>query len=260
VIIRIKKISPYIAILCLAVIFLIFQPSLYSRVKSWLLDSFSLPIKIINLPLQEGKKILFYRSIARENLILKNQVNALKRRIVNQEEVAQENERFRKLLSFKNKSAFSLIAARVIARDPSNWESVVIIDKGKNEGVKKDMAAITELGLAGKVLEVGNNTSKIALINDPNFSVAGVFLRSREEGIVSGTINGICRMKYLSLDSDVKLGDIVVTSGLSQDIPKGILIGSVTEEEAEASNLTKNCLIKPAVNFSKLEEVLLVIP
>lgn len=257
---RIKKFSPYIFILLLA--FVLFGAKLfpYTGIKSRTLDFLSLPLKIIQFPLKEIKKIIFYRAIYSENFRLKNQIHALKRRLVNQEEIFQENSRLQRLLSFKNKSSFSLIAARVIAKDPSFWESVIIIDKGKNDGVAEFSAVITELGLAGQVIEAGKNTSKIRLVNDPNFSVAAIIQRSREEGIVSGSLSGTCRMKYLSLDSDVKTGDTVVTSGLSQRFLKGILIGKVFEADVDSSGLSKNCYIEPAVNFSQLEEVLIVIP
>jgi len=223
------------------------------------LDVFHFPLKVIQFPFREFKKVVFYRSTYQENSLLKNQVDSLRRRITNQEEIFQENERLKKILSFKNKSSFSLIAASVIARDPSNWDSAAVIDKGKIDGVRENMAVITELGLVGQVFEVGQNTSKIILLSDPNFNVAALLQRTREEGMISGTITGACRMRYLSLNSDVKTGDIVVTSGLSQEFPKGILIGAVTDSEDDTSGLSKNCLIQPAVNLSKLEEVLLVI-
>ncbi len=257
---RIKKFAPYIVILFLAIVFLVSHPAVYSGIKFSIVEVLALPLRLAKTPLSEFKKIVFYRSIFRENLQLRNQIDALKRRLVSQEEALQENERLKRLLSFKNQSAFSLIAAKVIAKEPSNWESAVIIDKGKKDGVSENMAVITELGLAGRVFEVANNSSKVILINDPNFGVAALLQRSREEGIVSGSINGSCRMKYLYPNSDVKIGDVVITSGLSQEFPKGILIGSVADTEGDASGLSKNCVISPAVNISRLEEVLLVVP
>ncbi|MDP2940188.1 MAG: rod shape-determining protein MreC [Candidatus Omnitrophota bacterium] len=246
-------------VLLIPLIVLFSKPYLYSGIKLKILDCLRLPLKIIHFPLKESKKVIFYRFTAKENENLKNQVDALKRRLVNQEEILKENERLRRLLFFKNQATFSLIAATVIARDPSNWESVVIIDKGRNDGVSINMSVITELGLVGKISEVASNTSKISCLNDPGFSVAALLQRNREQGVVTGTINGFCRMKYLSIESDAKPKDIVVTSGLSKPSPKGILIGEVIEAEEDLSGLTKNCLIKPAVNLDKLEEVLVIV-
>ncbi len=257
---RIKKLAVYIFILFLAMVFLVSRPVVYSGVKSSVVKIFSLPLNLAKIPIAEFKKLIFYRSLFRENLRLRNQVDALKRRLVSQDEALLENERLKRLLSFKNQSSFSLIAARVIAREPSNWESAVIIDKGKRDGVRENAAVITELGLVGRVFEVAGNFSKIALINDPNFSVAALLQRTREEGIVSGSINGSCRMKYLYPNSDVKAADIVITSGLLQGFPKGILIGSVIDTEDDASGLSKNCIIEPAANLSRLEEVLVIVP
>ena len=151
------------------------------------------------------------------------------------------------------------VVARVIARDSSNWVSAVVIDKGKKDKIQADMPVITESGLVGKVSEVGVSTSKIILISDPNLNIPSLIQRSREEGIISGTILGACKMRYISLDSDVKIGDKVITSGLGNVFPKGVLIGELSEIKDDPSGLMKLCLVDSSVNLLKIEEVLVII-
>jgi len=211
------------------------------------------------LVLKEVKSMIFYRKISKENSGLKEEIDSLKQEVINLKEISRENKRLKKLLLFKYKASFLTVATRVIARDSSNWTSSIIIDKGNNDKIKIGMPVITELGLVGKVSEVGTSTSKITLINDPNLNIPSLIQRSREEGIISGTILGACRMRYLSLDSDVEVGDKIITSGLGDVFPKGILIGEVSEIRDDSSGLMKLSLVRPAVDLSKLEEVLVII-
>ena len=97
------------------------------------------------------------------------------------------------------------------------------------------------------------------LITDPNFGVSAVLQRSRQEGLVSGTLGNLLIMRYLSADTDIKVSDAVVTSGLSQIFPKGIIIGRVKEIGTAFSGLSRFAMIRPEVDSSTLEEVLVVV-
>ena len=175
-------------------------------------------------------------------------------------EVELENKRLKENLSFKQKSSYKLIAARVIGRTPDNWSSVIIIDKGRYNGIKRGFVAITYLGLVGRVIETTESTSKIMLINDPDMGISSEVQRSRQEGLVSGTIGSFLVMRYLPQDCDVQISDVVITSGLTETYPKGLLIGKVVGIADEFSGLSRYAIIKPAVNLSNIEEVLIIIP
>jgi rod shape-determining protein MreC len=164
-----------------------------------------------------------------------------------------------KLLSFKSNLTFSTKAAQVIGRDSSNWLSTLIIDKGEKAGINIGMPVISDTGLVGKIVEVSKSTSRVLLINDPNLKVAALVQDSRDEGMVSGSLGGTCRMYFLSLDSEVKINDVVVTSGLGGVFPKGLLIGRVVDVDLDSTGLMKNCSIKPATNLSRIEEVLVIL-
>lgn len=184
----------------------------------------------------------------------------MKMQLNSAQEASLENARLKNLLAFKQKTAFKVIAAKVIARSPDNWSSAVIIDKGAYSGIRTKLAVVTYSGLVGRVIETSNYTSKIMLINDASFAVSGLVQRSRQEGLVSGTLGGTLIMRYLSLDSDIKVGDIIITSGLTENYPKGLLIGSVIAIGEEFSGLSRYAIIRPTVNLSNLEEVLIIIP
>ena len=186
-------------------------------------------------------------------------MNSLQQKLTDLEEISQENKRMGKLLQFKYKTRFSTVAARVIGKDSSNWASAVVVDKGKKDKIRTGAAVIIDLGLVGKVFEVGASTSKVILVTDTNLNVPALVQRSREEGMISGTILGRCKMRYLSLDSDVEIGDKIVTSGLGGNFSKGILIGEVSEIKDDASGLMKLCLVNPSVALLKIEEVLIEI-
>lgn len=256
---RYKKIIPYLAVLGIAAIFLLVKFAFLSPVKTNLVDASRLPLQIINFPFQEAKKILTYHFTYQQNLILKSENAVLKNKLVEMEELRQENERLKKLFNFKRDSVSSLMVAKVIGRDPTNWSSSVIVDKGKNQGIQTNWCVVTEAGLVGKVAEVGVATAKIMLINDPNSSVASLIQRSREQGITSGTITGQCRLHFLPANSDVQVSDIIITSGLGGIYPKGLVVGKVIEVENDGGGLSKSCRVKPAVNLSSLEEVLIII-
>ena len=96
------------------------------------------------------------------------------------------------------------------------------------------------------------------LLNDPDFSVAALIERSREEGLISGTLKGNCRMRYLSPEADIRIGDKVITSNISASFPEGLLIGEVVRIEENPGSPTIECLVAPAVSLSQLEEVLII--
>ena len=209
---------------------------------------------------KEFEGIVFYRRNYRQKRQLKEENDLLKNKLVAAQEVYQENKRLKQLLSLKRNSPYKVIAVNVIGRDPSNWSSVVIIDKGGNSNIKKGNVAVNFLGLVGKVIEAGVSTSKVMLVNDPNFAVSALVQRTRQEGAVSGSLGGVLTMKYLTKDSDVKVNDSVVTSGLSEAYPKGLLIGTVVQTGDELSGLSRFAVIKPGVDPSNIEEFLVIIP
>ncbi len=215
-------------------------------------------MQIVSFPVKELKKILYYHWTFNEYLKFKNEVETLRARLIGIEEVVLENNRLQKLLELKKNIVYSSVMANCIIRDPAHWNSAIVIDKGKKDGVYPGLPVVNVLGVIGKILEVSDHRAKVILINDPNFSVIALVQRSRESGLVSGTLQGMCRMRYLSKDADVQVGDQIVTSRLSSSFPEGLLIGEVIALELSQDDSTVSCILKPAVTLSQIEEVMII--
>ena len=203
--------------------------------------------------------IFFHRNL-NDNERLKKENDFLRYKLNGLNEIYLENLRLKNSLSFKQSSALKFISARVIARPADNWSTGLIINKGAVNGIRKGMAAVNYLGLAGRVVETTGSTSKIMLLSDPNLGVSSLVQRSRQEGLVCGTLGANLLMKYLPEDADIKLNDVIVTSGLNDTYPKGLFIGTVIDVGKEFSGLSRYAVVKPAVSLSSIEEILIVVP
>jgi rod shape-determining protein MreC len=224
-----------------------------------ILHSLKFPLNLLTAFKREINGIVFYHRNFMQNGRLRKEVDFLKQKINALEEKSLENNRLRQLLVLKQNSPYKLVGSRVIARAADNLSSVVIIDKGRYGGINTGMVAINYLGLVGRVIETTKVTSKVILINDPNFSVSGIVQRSRQEGLVCGSLGASLTMKYLPSDADIAVTDTVITSGLTDLYPKGLVIGTVTAIGEEFSGLSRYAIIKPAVNISNIEEVLVIV-
>lgn len=204
----------------------------------------------------ELRAVIFFHRSYWQNLRLNQENGALKAKIVSGEEMAVENDRLRKLLDLKTRAPYTTTAAMVIGKDFNSFRPYIILDQGRGAGIKKYAPVLAPSGLVGKVLEVGRYSCRVMLINDPDLSVPALNVRSREQGLVSGTLDGRCKLRFLDSDSDVMEGDLVVTSGLNGTYPEGIAIGKVKVTGTESSGLGKFAILEPAVRISSLEEAL----
>jgi rod shape-determining protein MreC len=252
-----RKRLTYSAFFCLFIILLSVFTVFLRKPAS---EASKYPLGFYALIKRELAGIIFYHRNLTQNEVLKREVDLLKNRMKGINEVYLENERLKKLLSFKQKSSYKLIVARIIGRSADNWSSVVMIDKGSFNGIRPGFVVIAPQGLVGRVAETTNSTSKVMLINDPNFGVSAIVQRSRQEGLVSGTLGQSLIMKYLPKDSDIQVSDMINTSGLTSTFPKGLVIGGVINIGEEFSGLSRYAIIRPAVNLSSIEEVLIIIP
>lgn len=218
------------------------------------------PLNLVKLIQREAGGIIFYHRNLVRNEVLERERDILNYKINALNEAYLENIRLKENLAFKQKSSFKLIPARVITRSADSWSSSLIIDKGSYHGIRSGMGVITYLGLAGRIMEVAGSTSRVMLLSDPSLGVSSLIQRSRQEGLVSGTLGSNLIMKYLSEDADIKIGDMAISSGLNGAYPKGILIGKIVEIGKDFSGLSRFAVIEPAVKFSNIEEVLVVLP
>ncbi len=168
-------------------------------------------------------------------------------------------ERIAKMVQFKEYYNYEMIPAQVIGREPSNWFHSVIIDIGSKDGVEVDMGVATYKGLVGKIIKVGQNTSEALLLIDQGCSIGALVQRSREVGVAKGSAeSNYCYLDYIAHDADIQINDIVVTSGMGSSVPKGIVIGRIVAIKKEKTELFQRILVKPEVDFNKLEEIYVV--
>ena len=194
-----------------------------------------------------------------ENTQLKNEIHVLKMANSRYRELLATQERLEELLQFKQTINRPVLAAQVIGRDPTGWFKSVIIDKGKWAGLRLDMPVVNAFGVVGRVVSVSSNYAKVLLIIDQNSAVDCLVQRSRDRGMLKGLMSEICKLDYVAKSNDITVGDIVVTSGLGGVFPKGLPVGRILDVKEISGELFKDIKIRTAVDFSKLEEVLVIV-
>lgn len=194
-----------------------------------------------------------------ENLSLKKEIDALRMQNDRYRELVTTNRRLQDLLQFKESTNSPALAAQVIGRDPTGYFESVIIDKGKSSGLKLNMPVVNAEGVAGQLVSLAPNYAKVLLIIDQNSAVDSLIQRSREKGIVKGLSPKVCKMHYVLKTGDIVVGDLVVTSGMGGVYPKGIPVGEVIEVTENPWEMFKEVKVRPLVDFSKLEEVLVLL-
>jgi len=195
---------------------------------------------------------------AEENRRLRREVQQLRGQNVELQEMVAASQRLAGLLELKKKFAPRTVAAQVVGRDATNWYRSVVLDKGERDGIRVEMGVMTPDGVVGRVVKTTPFSSVVLLIIDPNNAVTGLIQRTREEGIVEGTAQGRARLKYIPLLSTVRIGDVVVTSGLTGGFPRGLAVGTITRIDKAEGDLFQSAEIAPEVDFLKYEEVLVI--
>lgn len=194
-----------------------------------------------------------------ENKRLKVEIDRLKMENSRYRESLATNKRLQLLLNFKNTIEQSVLAAQVIGHGSSGWFRSVFVDKGQDEGVKINMPVVNSEGVVGHVVNIAYKYSEVLLLNDQNSAVDCIIQRSRDSGIVKGLSSKMCILDNVLKTSDVRKGDVVITSGLDRVFPKGIPVGEVAGVKDIPGELFKSIHITPFVDFSKLEEVLILL-
>ncbi len=201
-------------------------------------------------------------TVHQQNQLLRSEVEQLRVQNVQANEYAAENIRLRELLGYTQSARqFDLVMARVIGREPTTWTRMIVIDRGTQHGVQKNMAVITARGLVGTVTDAGPISSKVQLILDPRSAAGALVQRSRVAGVVKGTPDDAMhpRMVNVPKSQDMAVGDIVVTSGFGGIYPKGIMVGTVSAVKNDSGGLLHYAVIEPATDFQRLEDVAVIV-
>jgi rod shape-determining protein MreC len=197
------------------------------------------------------------RGVRGENVDLRRRVAELQVKLQQQRNQVEATARLQELLGLREQSGLVTVAAQVIAGSATPDFRTVTIDRGRKDGLRVYTAVLAAPGIVGCVVTPGRATAKVQLLVDRNAAIAGLIERSRAQGIVLGTGEELLRMEYLAATADVKSGDAVVSSGIDGIYPKGFTIGRVERVERVGTAI-KAAYLRPAVDFSALEEVLVV--
>ena len=175
-------------------------------------------------------------------------------------EALLENYRLRSLLDYRARANLEFRSARVIFKEQGTTPNAVLINLGAVEGMQNNLAVVTPEGVVGKLFRVNRHTSYVQLLLDRNFSVSARVQRSRVLGFVTWSGTQGLEMTGVPRNADVVAGDVVVTSDSSALFPPGIRIGKVEETSMDSASLFLTISLAPEVNFSRLEEVFVVMP
>lgn len=209
---------------------------------------------------------LNFSEVKEENNTLTEENIKLKNQLLEYEKLKEENDRLREVLNFKNsKNTYDYLGTEIIGYSGESFLKGYIIDKGENDGLKKNMVVISNLGLVGQITSVGSNWAIVQSLINENIAVSVMVNSTRETtGILKGytthSNENLAKITNLSIDSEIKEGDVIVTSGLGQIYPKEIRIGEVISVETDEIKVMKTAIVKPYVDFTKLEELFVVIP
>jgi rod shape-determining protein MreC len=197
------------------------------------------------------------RGVQAENERLRREVVDLGVRLQQERALAQRGQRLELLLRLQSAMARQTLAADVIAGDATSYFRTVTINRGTGDGVRRDLAVVAPAGVVGRIVgDPSRVTARVQLLINRTAGAGALVERSRAGGVVAGDGQAL-RLEYVSPLADVAVGDVVVTSGLDGIYPRGFVIGRVAA--IEGTGVSRRITVQPTVDFSSLEEVLVVI-
>jgi len=198
------------------------------------------------------------QEIRRENVELRDEVAKLRVGLQQEQALSQQTRTLQQLLDLRSSIKLSTMAAAVIAGGASPEFRTITIDKGTGDGIATDMAVISPVGVVGRIVLPTSRAAKVQLLIDRDAAAGALIERSRAQGVLVGTGTERLRLDHVPGTADVKVGDRVVTSGIEGIYPKGFAIGQIESFERRAGEFAA-VMIRPAVEFSNLEVVLVVV-
>lgn len=267
-----RQISPLVFLLALAIVLVLLDQSGYlNRPQSAVRDA-ATPLTRwtthISRTVRDGLYVLRnLTELREENERLRAELDQLALTRVRLIELENENRQLRELLAFKRENPnYVVLVAEVVAHeqpalvvggDPNPLVRAVRIDQGKADGVELGMPVITAKGLVGRVTKVGDNWAVVTLLTDKSMAVAAVDQQSRATGVVQGTGNGLV-MRFVPHEQSIEAGDVILTSGLGRQFPKGLVIGTVTEVHRQDIASYQEAVVDSPVDFTALEYVFVI--
>jgi rod shape-determining protein MreC len=200
-----------------------------------------------------------WKNVRAENRRLRDEAQRLRVESLRVSEVDEENRRLRRLLQLKEALPLETISGEIIGREWGGWVRSLTVNRGRSSHVMRLTAVIGPDGLIGRIVDVRGGSSVVQVLTDPASTVGAHVVRTRTPGIIEGEPRGTLRFKYMARDgAGMQVGDLLVTSGLGGLFPRGIPIGRVRSIDDRGSALFHYAQITPAVDFARIDEVLLL--
>lgn len=196
--------------------------------------------------------------VGRENESLRERVAALEEANLQLSEALKTSGRLDRIAAMREEFDVPILPAQLVGLDASTWFRSVLLDRGRNHGVHSGMPLISDEGLVGLVTATSRNAAKGMLLIDHQSAVGAVVQRSRARGMVRGSGDELV-FEIVGRDADVAIGDVLITSGLGGVFPKGLRVGAIIEVETGEGELVREAVVKPAVDFGRLEQVFVML-
>ena len=199
-----------------------------------------------------------YFDLRRENQVLRELNLTLADEVNRLREARLENLRLRQLLGLKERGEFGFVAANIIGKNLQLLRNTVTLDAGERNGLRADMPIVTENGLAGKIVATSGRFAVAQILYNKDIRVSAKIERSRVDGIIRWEGGSALALQDVAKTLDVQAGDVVITSEYSSFFPPGIRIGVVSSARGAEGSLFQSVEVRPAVDFSRLEEVFVI--
>lgn len=189
---------------------------------------------------------------------LREQNAELRALVAETEEYRQEVERLEELLDLKETYGIQGVTGNVIGRSSDAWNQTVTLDVGTDDGVESGLTVTGATGVIGQVVQTSSSSCVVRLLTDPQSGAAALIQSSRAEGIVRGSLDGLLYLENVDADTQVSVGDVVLTSGMGGSYTRGLLIGTVVRVDGQKGDADRRIVVAPNDEARAFEEVIVV--
>lgn len=266
-----RSVAPWAGIACFVLLAVVSLTLLTWKVKNRVPAAvFESVVLSITRPLQEATTwttrhlrgpwddYVYLVNVQQENQRLREEIKWLRQENHRYLEAYLQHQRLQRLLSFREQTPLEAVAAEVVGRNANNWTEIIYINRGTRDRVVKGLPVVTHEGLVGQVIHAAPTLSQVMLLTDFRSGVDALVQRTRASGIVAGRGRNTAELKFLPVGADLQPGDRLISSGMGGVFPKGLIIGEVKDLHRNGRP-TQQVEIQPSVDFSHLEEVLVLV-
>jgi rod shape-determining protein MreC len=237
----------------LSVIFIILPIDIKTSLSASVINSIYFPLTAFDRFLSD------VASAKKQNIALNQKLAELSVQVASLTEERAENSRLKRMLEFNIQMPYKLVPAKVIGIGTNPSAKSILINVGANRGIRINNPVVTADGVVGKTIAVTQTTSTVQLLTDYNCRVSAIDQNTRTQGIIRWRGGKLLQMGEVPVESQLAVGDTIISSGFGGIFPPGIRVGIVVYAKNQTGSLFKDILVKPAVQFWSLEEVFVIL-